>query len=143
MKKVSKLKQPNKFLKIIFANFAATRQLPWFVYWHKTLDCRNCSNFQSRNLFSFRQSISPALYALHIRIESVIGKLNFCQNKKKLPVQIKDNIIIESNVAIMGDPLPFVFVAIFRAGSVFRRLVQIQYPHSTVSRSLLGHDDVI
>ena len=123
MKKVSKLKQPNKFLKIIFANFAATCQLPWFVYWHKTLDCRNCSNFQSRNLFSFRQSISPALYALHNRTESVFGKPNFCGNWKKVPVQIEDNIIMESNVAIMGDPLPFVFVAIFRAGSVFRRLV--------------------
>ena len=143
MKKVSKLKQPNKFLKIIFANFAATRQLPWFVYWHKTLDCRNCSNFQSRNLFSFRQSISPALYALHNRTESVLGKLNFCQNKKKLPVQIKKISSLNEMQQSSNDPLPFMFVTIFRAGSVFRRLVQIQYPHSTVSRSLLGHDDVI
>ena len=58
-----------------------------------------------------------------IELKASLENLTFVGIGKKVPVQIKDNIIIESNVAIMGDPLPFVFVAIFRAGSVFRRLV--------------------
>ena len=81
----------------------------------------------------------PSTIELKVSLEN----LTFVRIGKKSPVQIEDNIIIECNVAIMGDPLPFMFVAIFRAGSVLRRLVKIQYPHSTVSRSLLGHDDVI
>ena len=61
----------------------------------------------------------PSTIELKVSLEN----LTFVGNGKKVPVQIEDNIIIESNVAITGDPLPFVFVAIFRAGSVFRRLV--------------------
>ena len=63
----------------------------------------------------------PSTIELKVSLEN----LTFVGIGKKVPVQIEDNIIIESNVAIMGLPLPlpFVFVAIFRAGSVFRRLV--------------------
>ena len=61
----------------------------------------------------------PSTIELKVSLEN----LTFVGIGKKVPVQIEDNIIIESNVAIMGDLLPFMFVAIFRAGSVFRRLV--------------------